>query len=51
MMVYEVIAEPPLKGADQTIVTPVFDITEDAGATGVLGFAADLREVSCEKVL
>ena len=50
-IVYEVIGEPPLNGADQVIVTPVLETTEVTGEVGVLGLAAALIENSDEAVL
>ena len=40
--VYAVIAEPPLEGATQLIVTLTFVFTAVVGAAGTLGFAAAL---------
>jgi hypothetical protein len=46
--VYEVIGEPPLKGAAQVITTLVFDTTVVTGSAGVLGLAAALIVISVE---
>ena len=40
--VYAVIADPPLYGADQVIVTLTFVFTNVDGAAGEVGFAAAL---------
>ena len=49
--VYPVIAEPPLvDGADQMIVTLVFELTDVIGAAGTLGLAAALTFTSEESV-
>jgi hypothetical protein len=40
--VYAVIAEPPLEGATQLIVTLMFELTVVVGAAGTLGLAAAL---------
>ena len=40
MIVYDVIAEPPLVGATQVTTTLELEITEVVGAVGVLGLAA-----------
>jgi hypothetical protein len=49
--VYEVIGEPPLKGATQVITASVFDTTVVTGTVGVSGLAAALITTSDEKSL
>jgi hypothetical protein len=48
--VYAVIAEPPLEGATQLIVTLTFVFTAVVGAAGTLGIAAALMATSDESV-
>ena len=48
MTEYEVIAEPPLEGAVQLIVTLTFEFTVVDGAVGTLGTAAALIDTSDE---
>jgi hypothetical protein len=48
--VYAVIAEPPLEGATQLIVTLTFVFTAVVGAAGTLGMAAALMATSDESV-
>jgi len=48
--VYVVIAEPPLEGATQLIVTLTFVFTAVVGAAGTLGMAAALMATSDESV-
>lgn len=44
-------AEPPLKGWFQVIVTETFDITVVTGDAGVFGLVAALIEISDESTL
>jgi hypothetical protein len=48
--VYAVIAEPPLEGATQLMVTLTFVFTDVVGAAGTLGMAAALMATSDESV-
>jgi hypothetical protein len=48
--VYVVIAEPPLEGATQLMVTLTFVLTAVVGAAGTLGMAAALMATSDESV-
>jgi hypothetical protein len=49
--VYDVMGEPPLKGAVHWIITPVFEIVTVEGAAGREGLAAALTSISDEKAL
>ena len=47
-MEYDVITEPLLTGANQVIVTPVFETTEVVGAFGWFGTAAAITDSTAE---